>query len=227
MKTTTLASITGLALAWLLSSCFAADDKVSKDSNANDAAADKADETSATPPEGKAYATLGAGCFWCIEAVLEQLDGVEDVVAGYTGGKTTNPTYKTILRGDTGHAEVVRVTYDPEVISFDKLLSYFWKVHDPTTLNRQGNDVGTQYRSAIFYHSDEQREKAKAQIKKVDEAKVFKDPIVTEITKASKFYRAEEYHQDYYRLNKNNPRANVGYCRYIIAPKLEQLGLDK
>ena len=177
--------------------------------------------------EGQELATFGAGCFWCIEAVLEQLDGVEAVVSGYMGGKTDNPTYKDICTGKTGHAEVVQVLYDPKKVSFDKLLTYFWKSHDPTTLNRQGNDVGTQYRSVVFYHSDEQKKKTEAQIKKLTEEKVFEDSIKTQVAKVEKFYVAEEYHQDYYRLNKNNPNGNIGYCRYMIAPKLEKLGLDK
>lgn len=177
--------------------------------------------------EGQELATFGAGCFWCIEAVMDQVEGVESCVSGYMGGETKNPTYKDICRGDTGHAEVVQVLYDPKKVSFDKLLSYFWKVHDPTTKNRQGNDVGTQYRSAIFYHSDEQKAKAEAQIKEVNAAKVFKSPIVTEVSQAVKFYPAEDYHQDYYEQNKDNPNGNIGYCRYMIAPKLDKLGLKK
>ncbi len=177
--------------------------------------------------QGRELATFGAGCFWCIEAALDQLEGVDACVSGYMGGKTENPTYKDICRGDTGHAEVVQVLFDPKKVSYDKLLSYFWKVHDPTTLNRQGNDIGTQYRSAIFYHSDEQKAKAEAQIKKVNESKVFKDPVVTEVSKVEKFYPAEDYHQNYYEQNKNNPNGNIGYCRYMIAPKLEKLGLEK
>ncbi len=165
-------------------------------------------------------ATFGAGCFWCIEAVLEQLDGVEDVVSGYMGGKVANPTYEQICTGRTGHAEVVQVKFSPEKISYDDLLTMFWKLHDPTTLNRQGADVGTQYRSAIFYHSEEQQKAARAS--KAKAAKYFSDPIVTEITAASPFYAAEKYHQDYYRLNKNQP-----YCRFVIVPKLDKLGLER
>ncbi len=177
--------------------------------------------------EGMEIATLGAGCFWCIEAVLEQLDGVKDVVSGYMGGHVKNPTYEQICTKKTGHAEVVQVVFDPKLITYDKLLSYFWKLHDPTTLNRQGGDEGPQYRSAIFYHSEEQRAKAEAQKKKIDKSDAFEDPIVTEITKASTFYEAEDYHQDYYRLNKDNPRANWRYCRAVITPKLDKLGLEK
>ena len=139
--------------------------------------------------------------------------------SGYIGGKTKNPTYKEICTGTTGHAEAVEVEYDPTVISFEELLEWFWKLHDPTTLNRQGNDVGTQYRSGIFYHSEEQKKQAEASKKAA--GKLFKDPIVTEITKASKFYVAEDYHQEYYKLN---PQA--GYCRVVISPKLRKLGID-
>ena len=202
-----------LAAGFLLTSCFA------EEGETNAASSKDLKASAPVKKEGREIATLGAGCFWCIEAVLEQLEGVDDVVAGYMGGQTKDPTYKDICRGDTGHVQVV---FDPKKVSFDKVLSYFWKMHDPTTLNRQGNDVGTQYRSVIFYHSDEQRAKAEAQKKKVDEAKVFEDPVVTEISKAEKFYPAEKYHQDYYRLNKS-----AGYCRYMIAPKLDKLGLAK
>ena len=177
--------------------------------------------------EGLEVIGLGAGCFWCIEAVLEQLEGVEDVVSGYMGGKVKNPTYRQICTGQTGHAEIVQVHFDPKVIPLKTSLSYFWKLHDPTTLNRQGADVGTQYRSVIFYHTDEQKALAESQKKTVDESKVFEDPIVTEISKAETFYEAEEYHQDYYRLNKNDPNGNIRYCRAVISPKLDKLGLEK
>lgn len=165
-------------------------------------------------------ATFGAGCFWCVEAVLEQLDGVLDVTSGYMGGHTPDPTYKEVCGGDTGHAEVVQVTFDPARISYRDLLAMFWKLHDPTTPNRQGADVGTQYRSAIFYHSDEQR--SAAEESRAEHAGDFADPIVTEITQASRYYEGEQYHQNYYRLNKNQ-----GYCRAVIVPKLEKLGLEK
>lgn len=163
-------------------------------------------------------ATLGAGCFWCIEAVLEQVDGVESVVSGYMGGQTLNPTYKDIRTGTTGHAEVVQVTFDPTVLPYKDLLDWFWRSHDPTTLNRQGADRGTQYRSAIFTHSDAQL--ALATTSKADVAPTFSDPIVTEITPASTFYPAEAYHQGYYFENTSQ-----GYCRSVIAPKLKKLGL--
>lgn len=170
-------------------------------------------------PENLAIATFGAGCFWCVEAVFERLDGVHSVVSGYMGGHTENPTYKQISRGDTGHAEVTQIQYDPSVISFETLLEWLWKSHNPTTLNRQGADVGTQYRSAVFYHSDEQRETAEAS--KQAAQPDFSAPIVTEITKASTFYPAEDYHQDYYRLNGRAP-----YCQIVIAPKLKKLDLE-
>lgn len=163
-------------------------------------------------------ATLGAGCFWCIEAVLEQLDGVESVVSGYIGGETLNPTYAQICTGNTGHAEVVQVTFDPTVLPYKDLLDWFWKSHDPTTLNRQGADRGTQYRSAIFVHSPAQREIAETS--KKDVQPTFSDPIVTEVTDASIFYPAEKKHQGYYFDN-----ASQGYCRMVIAPKLKKLGL--
>ena len=167
-------------------------------------------------------ATFGAGCFWCVEAVLEQLDGVHDVASGYMGGDLPKPTYTQVCSGTTGHAEVVQVTFDPKRISYEKLLDYFWKLHDPTTLNRQGGDIGTQYRSVIFYHSEAQREAAEKSKKAKNEAAVLQDPIVTEITVAGSFYKAEVGHQDFYRLNKRN-----GYCQAVIVPKLDKLGLEK
>lgn len=160
--------------------------------------------------------TLGAGCFWCVEAVFLELKGVKSAVSGYSGGHVKNPSYREVVGGTTGHAEVIQVTFDPEIIPFEKLLEVFWSTHDPTTLNRQGADVGTQYRSAIFYHSDQQREKAIASKNQVA-AELWDDTIVTEITEFSEFYEAEEYHQNYYA---NNP--NQGYCRAVINPKLNK-----
>ncbi|CAM2066465.1 Peptide methionine sulfoxide reductase MsrA [Sulfidibacter corallicola] len=162
-------------------------------------------------------ATFGAGCFWCVEAVFERLKGVETVESGYTGGHTKNPTYKEICTGRTGHAEVVQITFDPKVVSFGELLEVFWKTHDPTTLNRQGNDVGTQYRSAVFYHDDQQKAEAEKYKKKLDEAGVFDDPIVTEISPLGVYYAAENYHQEYFEQNPNQP-----YCRLVIAPKVDK-----
>lgn len=163
---------------------------------------------------------LGAGCFWCIEAVLHRIKGVKSVESGYMGGHVKDPTYKQICTGTTGHAEIVRVKFNPEELPFEKLLEVFWELHDPTTLNRQGADVGTQYRSAIFYHSEEQKKAAEASKAKKDKSGKFKTPIVTEITAASVYYPAEDYHQDYFEANKTAP-----YCRAVIWPKLEKLGL--
>ena len=164
-------------------------------------------------------ASFGAGCFWCVEAVFETLDGVQAVESGYMGGQIEDPTYREICTGTTGHAEITQIAFDPSVISYETLLSWLWRSHDPTTLNRQGADTGTQYRSAIFYHNEAQREAAEAS--KAAAQQDFDRPIVTEITEASKFYVAEEYHQDYYRLNKSAP-----YCQMVITPKLRKLDLE-
>ena len=163
-------------------------------------------------------ATFGGGCFWCTEAVFLELEGVESVKAGYMGGRTENPTYKSICTGTTGHAEIIHIEYDPEKISFDLLLKVFWVTHDPTTLNRQGNDVGTQYRSVVFYHNEKQKEKATNYKNALNQENAYPNPVVTEITAATKLYVAEDYHQNYY---KNNP--NQSYCRALIPPKLEKL----
>jgi len=164
-------------------------------------------------------ATFGAGCYWCVEAVYEQVDGVLGVTSGFMGGSVPDPSYEQVCSGDSGHAEVVQVRYDPERVTYETLLDWFWRLHDPTTPNRQGADVGTQYRSAIFYHSDAQRTAALAS--KEAAATRFDDPIVTEITAAGTFYPAHEGHQEYYRANREQ-----GYCRMVIAPKLEKLGLE-
>ena len=164
-------------------------------------------------------ASFGAGCFWCVEAVFENLDGVQAVESGYMGGEVKDPTYREVCTGTTGHAEITQITFDPDLISFEALLDWLWRSHDPTTLNRQGADQGTQYRSAIFYHSEAQREIAEAS--KAAAQKDFDQPIVTEITEASVFYPAEDYHQDYYRLNKAAP-----YCQMVIRPKLKKLDLE-
>ncbi len=162
-------------------------------------------------------ATFGAGCFWCVEAIFQQLKGVESAVSGYSGGTVKNPGYREVSTGRTGHAEVVQIVYDPSVISFPELLEVFWSTHDPTTLNRQGADVGTQYRSAIFYHSPEQKKLAEEFKQKLDASGAFADPIVTEITAFTAFYPAEDYHQEYYDNNRNQP-----YCRMVIQPKLDK-----
>jgi len=163
-------------------------------------------------------ATLAGGCFWCTEAVFLALDGVKSVVSGYIGGKTVNPTYKEICTGETGHAEAIQITFDGNKISFSDLLHVFFATHDSTTLNRQGNDVGTQYRSEIFYHNEHQRQFASDYIQLLDAAKTYSKSIVTKVSKASQFYVAEDYHQNYYNLNKS-----MGYCSYVITPKMEKL----
>jgi peptide-methionine (S)-S-oxide reductase len=163
-------------------------------------------------------ATFANGCFWCTEAVFEELKGVVSATSGYTGGHVKNPTYKEVCTGETGHAECIQIIYDTTVISFDELLEVFWTTHDPTTLNRQGNDVGTQYRSGIFYHSEIQRSKAQSYKEALDKSGAWDRPIVTEITPFTIFYPAEDYHQQYFELNGNsNP-----YCQYVIQPKLEK-----
>ena len=160
-------------------------------------------------------ATLAGGCFWCLEAVFDELKGVVSVESGYSGGHVADPSYRAVCTGMTGHAEVVQVTFDPQVLSFADLLRVFFTIHDPTTMNRQGGDVGTQYRSAIFYHSDEQKRVAEEIIKEVDESKVWGRPVVTEVTPFDRFYIAEDYHQEYYASNPNQP-----YCRVVIEPKV-------
>ena len=175
-----------------------------------------------TPSSSTEVATLGAGCFWCVEAVLEQIDGVQGVTSGFMGGDVPSPSYEDVCAGGTGHAEVVQITFDPEVLPYGELLDWFWRLHDPTTLNRQGADVGTQYRSAVFYHSEAQRETAEESRSAADASGVFSDPIVTEITEAGPYYEADEGHQDYYRQNKEQ-----GYCRVVIRPKLNKLGLEE
>lgn len=180
-------------------------------------------ESGVSPAAGEArpaLATFGAGCYWCVEAVLEQLDGVIDVRSGFMGGNVPDPSYEAVCSGETGHAEVVQVEFDPAKITFEELLGWFWRLHDPTTLNRQGADFGTQYRSVIFVHDDGQRAVAEAS-KRAAQAE-FADPIVTEIAPVSAFYEAKGEHQDFYR---SNPA--YGYCRVVIRPKMKKLGLEK
>jgi len=160
-------------------------------------------------------ATLAGGCFWCLEAVFDDLRGVASVESGYMGGRTANPTYEEVCSGETGHAEVVRLGFDPKVVSFAEILEVFFVIHDPTTLNRQGNDVGTQYRSAIFYHSPEQKSVAEQVIANLNSARIYDDPIVTEVVPASQFYLAEDYHQEYFTRNPAQP-----YCAYVVRPKV-------
>jgi peptide-methionine (S)-S-oxide reductase len=175
-------------------------------------------ETSGAADAPLATATFAGGCFWCTEAVYAELKGVKSVTSGYLGGAVPNPTYKDVCTGQTGHAEAIEIKYDPAVVSFQKLLEVFFATHDPTTLNRQGADVGTQYRSGIFYHDDEQKRVAEEVIVKLDQARVFPGPIVTEVTKASVFYPAEYYHQDYFAKNPNQP-----YCQAAAAPKVAKV----
>ncbi|MCE1194878.1 peptide-methionine (S)-S-oxide reductase MsrA [bacterium] len=180
-------------------------------------AADRAAPLDLAPSEGLEHAVLAGGCFWCLEAVFERVRGVSSVISGYTGGATNRPSYEEVSSGATGHAEAVAIAFDPAVVGYDELLDYFWKIHDPTTENRQGADVGTQYRSAIYYVGEAQRRAAEASIAR--EAGRQPSPIVTELKPAGDFWAAEDYHQDFYR---NNP--NYGYCAVVIAPKLKKAG---
>ncbi len=166
-------------------------------------------------------ATFAGGCFWCIEAIFKRLKGVESVISGYSGGALDNPNYDKVSMGTTGHAEAVQVTFDPQVIHYSTLLDVFWHLHDPTTLNRQGADVGSQYRSVIFYHNDEQRKIAEESKEALTKLKTYRDPIVTQIVRFEKFFKAEDYHQDYYITNSSNP-----YCRIVIDPKITKLYKD-
>lgn len=168
-----------------------------------------------TPPAGQEFATLAGGCFWCLEAVFDELEGVTDVVSGYAGGHTADPDYRQVCSGESGHAEVVRLTFDPARIAYREILEVFFAIHDPTTLNRQGNDVGTQYRSAIFYHSPRQRGEAEALLAEFAAAHAFGAPVVTELVPAGPFHPAEDYHQEYFRSNPHQP-----YCQFVVAPKL-------
>jgi peptide-methionine (S)-S-oxide reductase len=161
--------------------------------------------------------TLGGGCFWCTEAVFLEMKGVEKVVPGYSGGHIKNPAYREVTTGRTGHAEVVQITFDPDVTSFSEILEVFFMTHDPTTLNRQGNDIGTQYRSAIFYHNETQKRTAEKVIELFEQEKVYDDPIVTEVTPFETFYLAEDYHHNYFEKNPNQP-----YCQFVVAPKVEK-----
>ncbi len=184
------------------------------ESQGNDAKSDAPTKTE--------IATFGAGCFWCVEAVYQEIDGVLKVESGYMGGTTKDPTYEEVCTGTTGHAEVVQVTFDPSKVSFGTILDWFWKLHDPTTLNRQGNDFGTQYRSVVFWHSPAQRDAAAKAKSELNARRAFLRPVVTEIAEAGPFYKAERYHQNYYRQNRAAP-----YCRAVITPKMKKLGFEK
>lgn len=204
----------------MITGCSADDAKTANTANPN---VDTTHMPAAMPkiPDGAESITVAAGCFWCTEAIFQQVPGVLSVTSGYTGGTTKDPTYEQVCTGETGHAEASRIVFDPKKTSLEKILAVFWEAHDPTSLNRQGADHGTQYRSAIFYSTDEQKQIAEKS--KADAGKEFSKPIVTEITKLGEFYPAENYHQDYYRLNKGrNP-----YCSVVISPKLKKLGLKE
>ena len=166
------------------------------------------------------FATLGGGCFWCLDAVFSRINGITSITSGYSGGINLNPTYEQVCTGKTGHAEVIQVSFDPKKLDYETLLDWFWQVHDPTTLNRQGGDMGTQYRSVIFFHSEDQKKIALDSKNKLGRNCIFEDPIVTEISKFKEFFPAEDHHQDYYRKNPN-----ARYCSYVIQPKLQKLKL--
>lgn len=211
---TTISLFTFIFLCGMVAiSCAQSDKKQRKKMEKETVALDETNVNTA----GTEKATFGTGCFWCTEAVLESLDGVKKVVSGYSGGHDPHPTYKAVCTGETGHAECVEVTYDPKVITYADLLEAFFRSHDPTSLNRQGNDVGTQYRSVIFYHNEEQKQLAETAKAELDKSGAYGKPIVTEITPAVKFFVAEDYHQNYYA---NNP--DQGYCAFVIAPKLDK-----
>ena len=185
--------------------------------NKNEKSMQNLPKTTIKIEEGLEVAILGGGCFWCTEAIYQDLIGVKKVLSGYSGGHVDNPTYRQVTSGTTGHAEVIQVVFDPKEISFEEVLEIFWATHDPTTLNRQGADVGPQYRSAVFYHSEDQKQKAEFFKKKLDESGAFSRPIVTEITAFSNFYVAEDYHQNYFKENGGQP-----YCQFVIRPKMEK-----
>lgn len=213
VKVVATAALAGLAVSWLR-----ADER--RPDNPAEAATDvnrQSEEKEMADSSKLAKATFGNGCFWCTEAVFQQAHGVESAISGYSGGQIKNPTYKEVSSGLTGHAEVVQITYDPKQVSFSELLEIFYETHDPTTLNRQGNDVGTQYRSAIFCHDEKQYREATRYQQQLDQSGVFAKPIVTEISEFEKFYPAENYHQDYFELNGREP-----YCRYVVSPKVEK-----
>ena len=200
-----------------LLSCAQANKTDNKINMNNNQTASK-NNTPAPPNATLDTATFANGCFWCTEVIFEELEGVISAESGYTGGQTVNPTYKEVCTGETGHAECLQIVYDPSKISFDELLEVFWETHDPTTLNRQGADVGTQYRSGIFYHNEEQKQKAERYKAELDKSGAFDRPIVTEITPFDKFYPAENYHQQYFENNENNNP----YCKIVIRPKLDK-----
>jgi len=210
------ATALGLVLAFMLPA-FMADVLWAKTGNAHPEQNNPSSLSVKKDMANETQVTLGAGCFWCVEAVFKRVNGVKNVVSGYSGGRKDEASYRIVSTGQTNHAEVIQVTFDPEVVSFDAILQIFWRTHDPTTLNRQGADVGPQYRSVIFYHDDFQRERAEYFKKKLDESGIFDDPIVTEITPFETFYEAEEYHQNYFERNPDQ-----GYCQIVIRPKIDK-----
>jgi len=206
---------TGISLLILLTSiCFVSCGQKDAKKTTQSAANDKTIKMDMSKLE---TATFGNGCFWCTEAIFQNIEGVEKVESGYSGGKVENPTYKQVCTGETGHAEVLQIHFDPSKVSFDVLLEIFWKTHDPTTLNRQGNDVGTQYRSSVFYHNDKQKELATKYKAELQTSGAFQRPIVTEIVPSEKFYKAEDYHQNYFNENGEQP-----YCTFVIQPKVDK-----
>jgi peptide-methionine (S)-S-oxide reductase len=207
-------AVTLVAAVFFISACG---QNNQKQNNMNSGTTEPAQKNQDNPGPDVDTATFGAGCFWCVEAIFERLIGVLSVESGYSGGHVKDPTYNDVCAGNTGHAEVIRLTYDKTKISFDELLEVFWKTHDPTTPGRQGNDVGTQYRSVVFYHNDDQKRIAMDYKQKLNAEKVYPDPIITEISPLSNYYPAEDYHQDYYDQNDGQ-----SYCRYVIQPKLEK-----
>lgn len=206
--------ILGMIPATALFSCGAKSNSQKTNNMSNDTTINPA---AITPDAHTAVATFANGCFWCTEAIFQQLEGVKKVSSGYSGGHVANPTYEQVCEKNTGHAEALQIVYDPTVITFDELLEVFWKTHDPTTLNRQGNDVGPQYRSVIFYHDNTQKEKAEAYKAELDKSGAWPNPVVTAIEPFKNFYVAENYHQNYFKLNGKAP-----YCQYVIRPKLEK-----
>ncbi|MFN3191178.1 MAG: peptide-methionine (S)-S-oxide reductase MsrA [Aureliella sp.] len=209
-----------VAYAWMVGALLGCNVQAQDSGKSGDVKEKKQAEVEKDMEESKselAVATFAGGCFWCTEAVFEQMEGVEDVVSGYIGGRIKDPSYEAVCTGRTGHAEACEIKYDPEKVSFIELMKVFFKTHDPTTLNRQGADVGTQYRSAIFFHDDEQKKLAEEVIQKLDESGAYRGKIVTEVTKASEFYIAEDKHQDFYARNPN-----YGYCAAVVRPKVEK-----
>lgn len=214
----TLSSL-GATLCVLIGMCVGCAEKQSStvlnETSANETSKKEKPMTTSTPPHGREIATIAGGCFWCTEAIFRELKGVDKVVSGYAGGHTAKPSYEEVCTGETGHAETIQITFDPKAISYHDLLSIFFTVHNPTTLNQQGADHGTQYRSAIFTHGEAQKETAKQVIKEITAKHIWSDPIVTEVTPFTNFYPAEDYHQDYFEHNPNQ-----GYCQIVIAPKV-------